>query len=182
MPEIELINNKKSLVEDTTDTITMKCISTKYKPIPELFWLLNGQVLDSKYLDYKQNDYHLNGLASLELKYPLLNGGNGGFRNNHLSFHQHQRRQHHSNGGKHNNNNGNGNGGNSQSKMANTIIDSYHFECVQVLSNVISVSSEVVQLYGTAISNHDSEQSYHGNSVEAGNVFFSYLNGQLFFF
>lgn len=166
MPEIELINNRKSSLDDKTDTITMKCISTKYKPIPELFWLLNGQILDSQYLDYKQNDYHLNGLASLELKYPLLNGGNGGFRNNHLSFHQHQRRQHHSMN-KHNNNNGN-----SQSKLANTIIDSYHFECVQVLSNVISVSSEVVQLYGTAISasNHDSEQSYHGNSVEAGNV------------
>ena len=54
-------------------------------------------------------------------------------------------------------------------------IDSYHFECVQMLSNVISVSSEVVQLYGTSSSsssqsaNHESEQSlHHGNSVEAG--------------
>lgn len=46
----------------------------------------------------------------------------------------------------------------------NRTIETYHFECVQVLSDVISVAAEVAELY-----NFHEEQTMQGNSVEAGN-------------
>lgn len=168
--------------------------------MPELYWLLNGQHVDAQYLDYKQSDFNQNGFIRLDLKYPL-NGGqnnndNNGHqhqRNLHSHPHQHQRRQH-GQQRMNNNNNNNVNWNNKRQLSSSNLnydsnvvvsidkqqqqstIDSYHFECIQILSNVISVSSEVVQLYGTSSSsssssgsNHELEQSLnHGNSVEAG--------------
>nr|XP_046917961.1 rho GTPase-activating protein gacZ-like isoform X1 [Dermatophagoides farinae] len=196
-PRIENFKKKYNLGEP----ISLRCISSKYKPMPELYWLLNGQHVDAQYLDYKQSDFNQNGFIRLDLKYPL-NGGqnnndNNGHqhqRNLHSHPHQHQRRQHGQQRMNNNNNNNNNVNWNNKRQLSSSnlnydsnvvvsidkqqqqsTIDSYHFECIQILSNVISVSSEVVQLYGTSSSsssssgsNHELEQSLnHGNSVEA---------------
>nr|XP_027206268.1 bromodomain-containing protein DDB_G0270170-like isoform X2 [Dermatophagoides pteronyssinus] len=198
-PKIENLKKKYELGEQ----ISLRCLSSKYKPMPELYWLVNGQQLDAQFLDYnKQNDFNQNGFIRLDLKYPL-NGKNQNNDNDdqndngqqqlqqqHYSYHQHQRRQHGNNlSTKRNSPNWNrriqlSNSNNDDSfdskyqSSSSILIDSYHFECIQVLSNVISVSSEVVQLYGTSSSsssssssgsnNHDLEQSlHHGNAVEA---------------
>ena len=197
-PRIENFKKKYNLGEP----ISLRCISSKYKPMPELYWLLNGQHVDAQYLDYKQSDFNQNGFIRLDLKYPF-NGGqnnndNNGHqhqRNLHSHPHQHQRRQHGQQRMNNNNNNNNNVNWNNKRQLSSSnlnydsnvvvsidkqqqqsTIDSYHFECIQILSNVISVSSEVVQLYGTSSSsssssgsNHELEQSLnHGNSVEAG--------------
>ncbi|OTF81862.1 beat protein-like protein, partial [Euroglyphus maynei] len=196
-PRIENFKKKYELGEQ----ISLRCISSQYKPMPELYWLLNGQQLDAQYLDYKQSDFNQNGFIRLDLKYPLNgqsrneNENDGHHQQHHHLYRQHQRRQHgHSNlSTKQQRINPMSNGNWNKRQLSNfnydsTVvsmdrqqqspvvpIDSYHFECVQVLSNVISVSSEVVQLYGTSSSssssgsNHESEQSlHHGNAVEAG--------------
>lgn len=92
----------------------MRCVSSTYKPVPELHWLLDGQPLESQYLDYgSPNDYHLNEYVSIEAKYQLRGRA------------------------------------------------AYHFECVQVLSDVISVATEVAELYNFY-------EQHSSNSVEAG--------------
>ena len=132
-PKIENFKKRYEIGE----VINLRCISAQYKPMPELYWLVDGVPVDAQFLDYKQSDYHVNGFVRLDLKYRLGHSPNGG-ASNHLV---------------------------KKSPLDRSAIESYNFRCVQVLSDVISVATEVAELFNFAEIHGN---SLDGNSVEAG--------------
>lgn len=110
------------------DVVNLRCISAQYKPMPELYWLVDGVPVDAQFLDYKQGDYHQNGFVRLELKYRLGHAATTS--------------------------------GRSKSAVLSRAIESYTFKCVQVLSDVISVSTEVAQLWTSTF------EEMRGNSID----------------
>ena len=116
-PKIENFKKKYEIGE----VISLRCISAQYKPMPELYWLVDGVPVDAQYLDYKQIDYAQNGFVRLDLKYRLGGGlqARGLIRKS--AFHS--------------------------NFTAASTVEPYSFRCVQVLSDVISVATEVAELF-----------------------------------
>lgn len=123
-PKIENIKKKYEM----GDVVNLRCISAQYKPMPELYWLVDGVPVDAQFLDYKQGDYHQNGFVRLELKYRLGHAATTS--------------------------------GRSKSVVLSRPFESYTFKCVQVLSDVISVSTEVAQLWTSTF------EEMRGNSID----------------
>lgn len=151
-PRIENAKKKYEMGE----VVSLRCISAQYKPMPELYWLVDGVPVDAQFLDYKQGDYHQNGFVRLDLKYRLGHVGGSsapliGRKSSSAALFNHHR-----------------------------TVESYNFKCVQVLSDVISVSTEVAQLWtstfgemrgnvidGSSERNSEAVKSYIGNGAQS---------------
>lgn len=64
-PKIENYKKKYELGEK----VNLRCVSSHYQPMPQLYWLIDGVPVDAQYLDYKEKDFSKNGIVRLDLNF-----------------------------------------------------------------------------------------------------------------